>query len=363
MANDVEREAVGVDGPTDERRRVGALTFEELTAGLVWPHLLRSLGYSLHPGRVLLGAVGAFLVFGVSWVIDESVRSGGGPVTAFTAAGEVWPTGGRLPLGERLAGVVEAGGVNGWTVGLMLLLVLPVVGVVGTAIGRCVAADFCVGRTVTTLAGLRFALGRWRSVLVFSFAAPVLVVLLWLMLRLMSLVFFRLDFTAVIGAVLYPVAIVAAFVAVLVSLAYGLSLLMMPGALAVEDTDGVDAAERSMAYVANNLVRYAVYVAGLGVLLALAYQGVQFVVRATLLVAAGGTDAVGMATAMGLAEVDGGDGTPVRTSIVVFWQQMVWLVFIGWVLSFVSSAGVMLYLCMRRVNDAQDVRDMSAVVG
>mgnify|MGYP006287833353 FL=1 len=121
---------------------------------------------------------------------------------------------------------------------------------------------------------------------------------------------------------------------------------MMPGALAVEATDGTDALQRSLSYITSRTVRFSVYLALAGVVLAVSYAVVQELVRVAIGLAGG---------------VSGADGVPagsVRAWLVEGWVQTVWLVFIGWVIGYLMSVGTILYLVMRRVVDGHDVREV-----
>ncbi len=235
----------------------------------------------------------------------------------------------------------------------LALWTLPVLGFVGVAIARPVALDFCAACRLSAWAGVRFAAARFRSILVFTLAplavAGVLVLVLWLA----GLVFFTSSFMSVIGAALFGLALVLAFGAAVTFVVYGAGFLMMPAALAVESTDGIDALQRSFAYVLNRLVRFVAYAALLGVVLFVAYAAVQELLRFTLALALGPT---GAAEFVGRRGDDG--SLTITASVLAFWVQVLWLAFIGWVLSFLFSGGTMLYLVMRRVNDAQDVREV-----
>jgi hypothetical protein len=163
----------------------------------------------------------------------------------------------------------------------------------------------------------------------------------------------------------------------------------MPAAIAIENTDGMDALQRSFSYVTNRLVRFAGYTLVIGALLFASYSVAQTAVRAVYGTALSATGADDMANnaldrafeqhqeraaelrqelssartdnqreeAAARLEAHGArPAAPVRVRLLGWWQQALWLVFIGWVFSFVSGAGTLLYLVMRHVTDGDDVR-------
>lgn len=331
---------------SEERRRAGAVTFEELSAGLVWPHLLRGFGYACRPGVIAIGFLAALWVFLGGYGLAELWAALGDSRGPFGALGSFWPTGGPAAIEDRFGGALASEGFSESGVGLVALWSLPALGLAGVAIGRMVSLEFCASRRLSLIHAVRFAVGRWASVLVFALAMPALIAVLMLVLWILGLVFFTSEPMGVVGALGFVVALVLGFGAALASVLFLLSFLMMPAALAVESTDGMDAVQRSVSYVTSRTVRFFGYLLVIGAALFVAYAFVQELVRWTVGVSFGVTGA--------------GDVPPgsTRADILLFWVQGVWLLFIGWLIGTLMSSGTMLYLVMRRVVDGHDVREV-----
>lgn len=397
------------DHGSSRNKRLGGVTFDDIAEGLVWPHLVRALGYSFGPSRILIGFLVALWVFGgawlINWLTDRLFAEEGETLrTAFGALAVYWPTGGAMGLMDRVTLFWPAvGEAPGWQWGLLALWVLPVAMLGGLAIARQVGLDFCASRSLSLVAAVRFAVARWKAVLVASLAPIVLVAIIGIALWLYGLVFFTTAFMGVIGAILFGVLLLPALLAVITAFVYALAFWMMPAAIAVEDTDGIDSVQRTFSYVLNRIVRYASYLFVVGVILYGAYWAAQSALRATAGFAldATGTDRIELRSieasgsrfardvrtleeqregfardggalpeAMRLElerQLDQGMQAlrerydwepPASLRIIEGWLQIMWLAFIGWVISFKASAGTMLYLAMRKVHDEQDVREI-----
>ena len=312
-------------------------------------------------GRLVVGFAAALWVFGGGWVIESLWRWVTGSGSVFGVLGAFWPTGGPAPFGERLVGAwVEASSSPVWWLQMLVLGLwsFPALGLAGVVIARPVALSFGASRSLGLRASWAFALRRWRSVLVFAMAPVVAASLLAAVLWAYGLVFFTSGVMSVVGAGLYVAPLLLGLGVTLTLGVFVAAAPMMPAAVAVENTDGVDAIQRSFAYVLDRTIRFAVYVAVLGVVLVASYEVIQLVLRSARDVAVN----VGGAPRIGL-EVAAGEERPSATesaSLWLFnaWLQVMWLAFIGWVVSYVFSAGTMLYLVMRRVVDAQDEREV-----
>ncbi len=145
-----------------------------------------------------------------------------------------------------------------WVIGLMLLWAIG-----GGAISRLMA----VRATQSQSIGLRSAMAFAREKYVSFFMAPlvplIVVLAIWLVLATAGLLFY-LAALDVIGALLFPLALVGGFLAamVLILLAAGHNLFYP--AIAIEGTDALDALTRAMSYVLSrpwHLIFY--YVVGL----------------------------------------------------------------------------------------------------
>lgn len=336
------------------RERLGALTFHELTAGLAWPLLTRALGQSVRASHLLIGFMISLVVFGGGWLLDRAWvklfldgRETEGMVSPFASLGAIWPTGGARQLESRLQATLGFGGAAGWTSIFALLLFLPVMAIGLGAIGRSTALDIASKRSMSTMDAVRFALARARALIVSALAPVLIVAALIGLIYLVRLAFFEIGFMRPIGATLFVVPLLiglfAAMLGALIVFGHG----MLAPAVVIENTDGVDAIQRSWGYLVSRPIRFALYLLVIVVVLFFAYGVVQEVFRA----------GIGFAHRSLPAEMrekmrfEGG----YSASSITFWVQMIWLVFIGWVVSFYGCASTIVYLLMRLACDEQDV--------
>jgi hypothetical protein len=151
-------------------------------------------------------------------------------------------------------------------------------------------------------------------------------------------------------------------IATAVVLLLALTLLgapMLLPALACEATDGIDAVQRTMAYVAARPLQYGAYV------LILCVQAAITTALLIMLAVLVSETARAAATAWTPTSVDPGrvlEGSSASLRAmnagILFWLNVPLLLVGGYVTSFVHTGGTVLYLAMRRVCDGQDVDDV-----
>jgi len=345
----------------EARQKVGAVTLRELSAGLVFPHLFRALGISVNPKMVFVGFLVALFVFVGGWALDgvwvealdpDSGLSPWAPLQAF------WPTGGPSELAARmgLAGLAFSDAPAWWTA-LLVVWTLPFLALGSVVVSRMAALEFASAKEPRLRANLAFALSRWRSLLV-AFITPVAILLvLQLALWLLGLIFFTSDFMANLGAVIYPLFLILGTLLAITALLSVIGGLMLGPAIAIEDTDGVDAIQRAFAYVTNRPLTVALYLAILGVVLYVAYWLIQEIFRFAIDSSLCSSGAIDYANQADLEVVNDTveENRPFSARAIGFWVQAFWLIFIGWVFSYVWTAGTLLYLAMRRAHDEHDM--------
>ncbi len=289
----------------DGRSGVGEITFDELTAGLVWPLLLRALRMSVQVGRLALAAFGLTVIWLVGSLL-EIIQSDG--------RGDLWLA--YPPIWARTAFVVFA-----------MLVVAMVFG----AVARMTAPDVAYGLRIGLLRGLAFALGRLLSLLLPVLFVCIVLVVAWLASGAV------LWLGASVGgetvtAFFTPLVRVLAGTATAVACVAG---LMGVAAVGVEGSDGFDGFQRSAAYLVAAPVRLLgyllivllTYAVGLGVLLLVGMMGSWLV------------------------------STWVEADLMTEYWGIVSLAAV-WTLSYITSAVPLVYLCIRRAVDEQDVREV-----
>lgn len=355
------------------------LTFEDLTADLLWPRLLRCALLALAPGRLGLGLVLVAVL--MSLVHLARVLPGAAAPGAVTGAGAALAAGVRA-VGE---GVIA---LDPWRAGTALaelavgaparvaawpplgaVLLLPVAGlawvVLGAAIARMAACELALGATLSWPEGLGFALGRVRSLLFAQFAPLLTVWVLALGLAAAGWALLQLPVLDVLGAVLYGLALAVGLLATVITLVYlGGQVLLVP-AVACDGADAINAIERAYAYTLGRPVRLALYLAIAGAVGVASTGLVALVVAATLHltgVAAGAWIALPGTVIPSPFEAAGtppppGSSTAARW-IIGLWQALALAVVPAFAASFYFSASTMVYLLMRRLNDGQDTGEL-----
>ena len=310
----------------DPKLRVAPPTFEELTAFLVWPMLLRGLPQSLRPGHLLVGGAGALLL----WLIVSVLGWLGVEPALPPVAGSAWGAAPFVALGDALAG-------RPWAGLLTLALTLPVVHLVGLVVGRSVALDLGADLLPTTGQCVAFAAPR----------APRVV---WLTLIVGATIGAGLGIVSLLGWVFGPLAFdqggpvfLVAFAVALATVVYAAAALltapMHAPAIAADDCDALEALQRCLAFVLGAPLRFLAYLAVVWGVFSLALAALLALLSWAALLASTGDDPAGAS----------GPG---------FFGTLALLVPLAWALSYAGCAGTVLYLALRRVCDEQDVAEV-----
>lgn len=333
----------------------------DLTAGLVWPRLLRALPLAAHPGRILLAAVPFIWLMAVGSLFDLIA---GRPIN--------WPSpDANLGAFEALAisnQQAEAAGVakpdifaqapsHAWPLFItLLLLVVPIFLLFHAALARSVACDVAQRLNLSSVNALRFAARKWPSILGAWFGPILFALSLVLLLLLAGLVFLRLPVLNMLGGALYGFFLFLGGALVLLALGFVLVQSLLAPAVVIENTDAIDAAQRAYAYLVCRPGRFILYTV---ILLA---QGVVSVVVAAFLVhvTLEWTAALTGAWAGGpiLARENPTGTSAIAAALAGIWRSAFIALFAGFIISFFASASTLLYLALRRVNDDQDMEDI-----
>ena len=340
--------------PPVSRERVGVVSFRELTGGLAWPLLGRSLGQSVRLVNLSIGVLFSAIVFGGAWLLDRvwvevvqgwfGMEDWGSPFAMFSA---FWPTGGRADLSLRLLGSQYAFESSGWVSGVAAVLALVILSFGLGAIARSTALALSSGRSMGVREAIGFALSRAQRLAVAVLVPSVLIGAVLLLITLVRLLLFSLDYLQPIGATLFVIPLVLGVAgAMLLALSVAGHGMLAP-AVVVEHTDGIDAVQRSWGYLVARPIRFVFYAAVGLVILVGAYWLFQTICRV-------GIDLSSRAVPASVQEeLLAEPGYAARA--IAFWVQVLWLVFIGWVISFYGCASTIVYLLMRLACDEQDV--------
>lgn len=346
--------------------RSGVL-FEDLTDGLVWPKLLRAGGLALRPERIGLGAAVVVLIglidrIGSLWHNTEAQGEFIG------LSGEISQ---QMNTG-RADSLLEMFMMNVFSVvsvPLMLIrehplstlvlgpFMLLVWAVFGGAISRSVMSEVSLSKVPAWPQVLGGAMRRWVSLFGALLVPLAIIAICYYLIALFGLGM-HVAVVDVITAVLFGLGLVLSLFASLVIIAYALGGSMLVPAVMAEGTDALDGVQRSLAYVWSRPIRTLLYVALLAVVGTVAFRIAWFVSTMTVGIATSAAQAWGP-TESGEVWNGATQGTAgVSMEIIGFWGAVVQVILMGYMVSFVHTAGALQYLCLRRVCDGQEIGEL-----
>lgn len=350
------------------------LTADDLLADLTWPRLLRSAALAMRPRRLLVCVIAVWIVGNLDRVARGLAGDGADSLWTILVSrglGEAWydvVSGyARFDPGATAAkAVTEPVGAMLDAAPVRALVLLPLMAALIVAawgiVSRLAALDFARGEH-GQIKGAAGDLRRRARPMAIAIVGPLVTIgALWLVLAVGGWALLSLPIVNVIGGVLAPVGWLIGLVLVVVVACTVLGGPMLVPAVMCEDEDGVEAVQRAFAYVAQRPLRLVLF---MGVLIV---QGVLLVAVASAIVGLATeafVDTAGVwASERGRAVLEARD-IEGRSSVDGF---VAWLVSLttggtgpivgGVALSYVASASTMLYLCMRRVVDGQDLTDL-----
>ncbi|QOJ00751.1 MAG: hypothetical protein HRU70_09700 [Phycisphaeraceae bacterium] len=360
------------------------LSWSDLTAGLIWPKLLRSSALALRPDRIFVAFI-AVVVMGVlfsipaPWGEHQSVRDlwGGAArgIPVMPSAGDAFsgPAGDIVGASAALANPLVAVALapaymlweHPWHALLFGLPALIVAGLAGVAVARMAACEFSHGVMSQWPSGVGFALARWQAVVAALLIPMALVSLIALVIAAGGAVLLRFPVVNILGALLFPLALVLGALAVFLIVGFIFGWPMVLPAIACEGSEpgpgvgaAIDSLQRTYAYVPNSPLRLALYLALLivqttivaGILAALAAGVVTFTTSAAT---AWLPDEAADLIRSGHAPDDAGFTAKTVAGLLSFWTSIPLVLVASFVFSQVFCAGTVLYLLIRRVNDGQ----------
>jgi hypothetical protein len=349
------------------------LTLSDLTADLVWPRLLRAGGLALRPSRL---GVGFFYLIGLMVLLHVADLVDGSEHSVLIAAWNEWLAHVRGLVGAcvRLDGADAGQAVNGLFISavwnlvrdhtLIGVLFIPAVllwtTVMGGAISRMAAMDFAQGVGLSWPEGVGYALGRWAS-----FAGSVMgpLALLYgiaLAMAVGGFVLFSVPVLDVIGGLLWVLFLVGALVGTVIMIAMTLGGPMLVPGVACEGTDAIDSVQHAYSYVFARPLRLLAYLA----VLVAQFLALWLVAGAVVwLVGHFSQHAAGVFAGAAADRVIAGErglgGTGgVASGFVRFWSVLPAMLGGAFAVSYFWCAATVLYLCMRRICDGQDISEV-----
>lgn len=354
------------------QRPHGPVTFDELSAGLIWPKLLRAFSMSLHPSRVLVGTLLVLAAWLAIWLVSSNAPRLGlkSPLGVLAEQHRVGVE--SLASASLHASPLPAVAawyslhVGSWSAAMrespvativIVLLLAPILGVCGGAISRSVAVDAAASLALGFRESLAFSLRRWTA---FTFAILIPLIFVAILCLLMLGVGAATLFTKgvdVVGAVLFGPMLVVGIVITLLLVGISAGSSMLLPAVSAECTDAADAVQRVYAYILGRPGRLLLYAALLVMVGIVAFLFVTWVTESSAeLTARLSTAALSDARFADL--FDPGPNNSTATSIILSWVWLLRVIVAGWVASYFFTSGTLLYLLMRRINDQQDIREI-----
>jgi len=347
-----------------------SMLFEDLTAGLVWPKLLRAGGLALRPERIGLGVAIAVLIglidrIGLLWHNEETQ----GPFLGLS--GEIgqrmgMATGGRndslfdLFIGA-LQGLVtvpllliQEHPISTFVLGPFMLLVWAVF---GGAISRSVMSEVSLAKVPAWPQVLGSAVRRWISLFGAMLVPLAIIAVCYYLIAFIGLGM-HVPVVDVLTAVLFGLGLVLGLFATMVIIAYALGGSMLVPAVMAEGTDALDGVQRSLAYVWSRPIRTVAYLALLALVGYIALRIAGLIEAMTVSLATNAAQSWGPSDPGEAWHGAEGGTAGLAMQIVGFWGTVVKVIVTGYAISFVHTAGALQYLCLRRICDGQEISEL-----
>jgi hypothetical protein len=372
------------------------VTFDDLTADLIWPRLLGAARLAAAPARVGMSlfflALASVLVHLLGYIDGVEGNATANMLSRTgSALRRVLPELWSLQWGAAARSIHDAfigspGGLlreSWWTAILGIPSLLALLGVAFGAVSRSCACEAAHAGMLKWTDALGFGVWRWKSLLGGTLGPMMLVWTISAALGVAGWVLFSLPVVNVLGSMLYALALIVGLFCALALVALAPGLLLMAPATACDGADAIDAAQRAYSYVLARPARLFMYAA---VLLA---QGLVALVVAALLVsltltftssaASAHLGAKGSAVVDHLWPLDGMVATPVAADatstdapaakplegtwyaaarIIRMWASLLTAIVSAYLISFIFCGSTLLYLAIRRVVDGQDMDEI-----
>ncbi|HLO40567.1 MAG TPA: hypothetical protein VK176_06045 [Phycisphaerales bacterium] len=249
--------------PSPGRTAGGArpLLLSDLLGDLLWPRVLRSASLALRPQRWVFSTL-MLVMAALILRVAEGTSAGRGWMGLLRSAwergtdeivlaahrgdpGELATAVGRAALGL----LVDPQVAFPLTATLVLIPLILLWSVGGTAVSRMVAVEYGLGRICPWHEALGFGLKRWSAAGTAMLIAPAAAGFVCFIMAAAGWILLSWPVVQVAGGVLYPIFLAGALCAVLLLVGGVLGHGLFCPAVAAENADGLDAFQRGLAYV------------------------------------------------------------------------------------------------------------------
>lgn len=344
---------------------------EDLTAGLIWPTLLKAPSMAFSPSRWLLGIMAAFLLIVVgalhTWILaPQPPQLPAGATDTYLGFEPVLYAMMSMNPGYMLGTLTNAVqhhmmliSQDPWTSAALFVPVLLVLGVFGFAITRSASIEYAHGRQTDAVGALSAALRSIRQIALTTLGPLALCAVLAGLVTLIGLTL-GLPVFNIVGSVLYLLGVILSVLIVCVLTLHIATLPISVSALSIEGTDGFDALQRSYAYLIARPIRltiYAIILLVVGTLITtivgtLAGWSIEL---ADWLVSSLSNDA-GRRVLTGAEDMSATE--PFANRVIVLIRSSLELIVAGYAISVLFCSTTLGYLCIRRVCDGQDINEV-----
>ncbi len=354
--------------PQTSRTREPRVLLEDLTAGLLWPTLLKAPAMAFAPPRWLLGTGCAFVIILVTSLHQYLFNTQQSEAAIPHTQGFESVLASMMSLNpsvfiERLAHTGRFYTLqlteSPWISAALLIPILLTLGVFGFAITRSASIQYAHGRHTDTVSALSAALLNIRQTALTTLGPLLLVAILALFVMILGLPL-GLPVVNMLGGVLYLLALI---ISILIACTLTIHIITLPlsiSALAIEGTDGFDALQRAYAYIIARPIRLALYTLIL-VLLGTTITTVVATLAGWSIEIADGltstlTNDAGRRVLIGTDDMSATE--PLAHRIIALSRAALQLIVAGYVLSLLFCSSTLAYLNIRRVCDGQDTNEV-----
>lgn len=336
-----------------------------------WPAVIRAGGLGFRPERLVIMVAATLIVCGLThvpipwekWASVAELMRGEGMVSEMREE-----LGAPAGLARFAAGMTEFIRSHFWSFFAVGLPAAAVMALAWAAVARMAAMEQADGRVLTARRGVAFAFSRSGALASAFVLIPLLVVVGLGVFALLSAGLFRVPVLNIAGALVYGAFVVVSILFTALLLAFAVGAPMIPAAVVCEGMgsgehgrgDGIDAIQRTLAYVTNAPVRLGLY-GGVAVIqtAAVAWIGAWLASGAVAMARAAAEFLLPAATAAALRSPQAAEGTDrVAARVMGVGDGIPWVVAIAAALSVAAASAMMVYLLLRRVCDGQHEHDI-----
>lgn len=344
---------------------------EDLTAGLIWPTLLKAPSMAFAPARWLLGTLAAFTLV-LAGALHTSIFNPQPPVDPAGATDfyQGFPAVFSAMMSFNPYYMINA--INGainyhlnhfaqdpWTQSALYIPCIFILGIFGFAITRSTSIQFGHGRHTDTAGALSASFLSIRQIALTTLGPLAVCAILASIATFVGLLL-GLPVVNILGAALYLIPVLISILIVCLLTLHLLTLPISISALAIEGTDAFDALQRAYAYIIAKPIRLFLYTlltlfVGTTIVTILAIITGWSIELADQLAAVFTNDA-GRRVLMGDENLAATE--PLANRIINLIRSTMQLLVAGFTLSLVFTSSTLIYLAIRRVCDGQDMHEI-----